>query len=617
MRKRWLIYILLIMLPVTRAGSQEIVTGLLSNRRLADFNNKPQLKEAKSDDTLLLPFTDDFSRDSLYPSPDKWSDRQVFVNNTYSVKQRSPGIATFDCLDETGKLYAEATTAVFASDRLTSQPIDLASLPGDSTYLSFLYEAGGIADMPERDDSLTLSFWAPEEKQWYSVWKTGGEPTDGFRTVMIPVKDPRYLRKGFRFMFTGYASLSGVVSEPSRAGNADQWNIDHVMLNKGRSRNDTVLHDVALTLPQKSLVKEYESMPWRHFRQAYLSVMSPTVVIYYRNNDTIVRNVTRHITIKDILKNVVVRDFDAGATNVPPQSSMQYDAPLLYTFNSSSADSALFLVTVSLITDDFDPKSNDTLRYYQRFGNYFAIDDGSAEAGYGIDGQGSRNAMVALRFRSFIADSVKALNICFNDAYGNANQIGFDIMVWADDNGKPGLLLGSTEGPVAATGTDLNGFVTYPFDKPVSVTGNFWIGWKQKRDIFLNAGLDMNTSPSARQYYSLSGSWEPSQAPGVVMMRPVMKGEGSSTSSDEGTLLNDLFRIYPNPTDGRTTLLASDRAPDDFFIDVVSMTGARVMSLDRTVNPDFSSLAAGNYMIIIRTREGKPLSLLRLIKVNR
>ena len=617
MRKRWLIYILLIMLPATQAVSQEIVTGLLFNRQLAGVKHKPQLKSTKGNDTLLLPFIDDFSGDSLFPSPDRWTDRQVFVNNTYSVKQPSLGIATFDCLDETGKLYAEATTAVFASDHLTSQPIDLASLPGDSTYLSFLYEAGGIADMPERDDSLTLSFWAPEEEQWYSVWKARGEATNGFRTVMIPVKDPRYLRKGFRFMFTGYASLSGVVSEPSRAGNADQWNIDHVMLDKGRSRNDTVLHDVALTLPQKSLVKEYESMPWRHFRQAYLSVMSPTAVINYRNNDTIVRNVTRHITIKDILENVVVRDFDAGATNVLTQTSMQYDAPLLYTFNSSSVDSALFLVTVSLITDDFDPKSNDTLRYYQRFGNYFAIDDGSAEAGYGIDGQGSRNAMVALQFRSFIADSVKALKICFNDAYGNTNQIGFDIMVWTDDNGKPGLLLGSTEGPVAATGTDLNGFVTYPFDKPVSVTGNFWIGWKQKRDIFLNAGLDMNTSPSARQYYSLSGSWEPSQAPGVVMMRPVMKGEGSSTSSDEGTLLNDLFRIYPNPTDGRTTLLASDRAPDDFFIDVVSMTGARVMSLDHTVNPDFSSLAAGNYMIIIRTREGKPLSLLRLIKVNR
>ena len=61
MSKKWLIYILLIMLPATRAGSQEIVTGLLFNRQLADYKNQPQLKNAKGTDTLLLPFTDDFA----------------------------------------------------------------------------------------------------------------------------------------------------------------------------------------------------------------------------------------------------------------------------------------------------------------------------------------------------------------------------------------------------------------------------------------------------------------------------------------------------------------------------------------------------------------------------
>ena len=616
MRKRWLIYILLIMLPATRAGSQEIVTGLLFNRQLADSKNQPQLKNAKGTDTLLLPFTDDFALESLYPSPEKWSDRHVFINNTYSVKQHSMGMATFDCLDEFGLLYDNVSTAVFAADSLTSLPLDLVLQPADSIWLSFLYEAGGVADMPEKDDSLTLSFWAPEEKRWYSIWRAEGGTTNGFRNVMIPIKESRFLKKGFRFMFTGYASLSGIVSDPSRAGNADQWNIDHVMLDKGRSVNDTVLHDVALTLPQRSLIKEYEAMPWRHFRQAYLSVMSPTAAINFRNNDTIVRNVTRHITIRDVLQNVVVRDFDAGAVNVEPLTAMKYDAPLIYTYNSSSTDSALFLVTVSLITDDFDPKTNDTIRYYQRFPDYFAVDDGTAEAGYGINGQGSRNAMVALKFRSFIPDSVKALKICFNDAYDNTNQGGFDIMVWADDNGKPGVLLGTTDGAVADPGTDLNGFVTYLFDKPVFVNGDFWVGWKQLSDKFLNAGLDLNTLLAGRQYYSLSGSWEPSQVQGTIMMRPVMRGTGSATSSDDGTLLNDLFMIYPNPSRGQVTLIASDQAPEDFIIDVISVTGARVMSLARTDHPDFSSLPSGTYMIIIKTREGKPVSLMRFIKIN-
>ncbi len=616
MKPKQLIYLIIASLAVLDASAQEVVTGLLSNRQLHDVRPGAFMKGAVAEAPITLPFSDDFSNDSIYPSTKRWSNQQVFINNTYSVHQLSQGIATFDCLDENGRLYENASKAVFAADQLTSREIDLEYLPSDNIWLSFLYEAGGVADMPENDDSLTLSFWAPGEQKWYSIWQTGGRPTDGFQRVMIPITDTRFLITGFRFMFTGYASLAGAVTEPSQAGNADQWNIDHVLLDRGRSKNDTVIHDVALTLPQRSLIKEYEAMPWRHFRQAYLSAMSPAASINYRNNDTIVRNVTRHITITDMITTAVVRDFDAGAANANPLSDVRYDAPLLYTYNNAITDSALFRVTVSLITDDFDPKQNDTIRYIQRFSDYFAIDDGTAEAGYGINGQGSRNAMAALRFRAFIADSVTGISICFNDAYNNANQRGFELMVWADDNGQPGVLLGSSDSPVASPGSELNGFVTYIFDKPVKVNDYFWIGWKQESETFLNAGLDLNTLPAGRQYFLISGSWQQSQIAGTIMMRPVMKGAGSATSSENGVLINDLFRIYPNPTKGEVTLLPSDKAPDDFIIDVISSSGTRVMSLDRTDHPDLGSLAAGNYMLLVKTRDGRPLSLLRVIIVK-
>ncbi len=616
MRRRWFIYILFAMLTSLHAPAQEVITGLSHNRQLTNAGGRPILKGAAAEEPILLPFSDDFSSDSLFPSSDRWTDIQVFVNNTFSVRQPSQGVATFDCLDEQGNLYTTANQAVFAADHLTSRAIDLEYLPADSLWLSFLYEAGGVADNPESGDSLTLSFWAPGEERWFSVWRTQGGTTDGFRRVMIPVTDTRYLMNGFRFMFTGYASLAGVIIEPSQAGNADQWNIDHVFLDKGRSKHDTVLHDVALTLPQRSLLKEYEAMPWRHFRQAFLSAMSPTAAINYRNNDTIVRNVTRHVSIKDMVTGAVVRDFDAGASNVSPLSDVKYDAPLLYTYNSDGTDTALFELSVWLITDDFDPKKNDTIRFIQRFTDYFAIDDGTAEAGYGINGQGSRNAMAALRFRSFIPDSVTGIRICFNDAFENSNQIGFEIMVWADDNGQPGVLLGTSDGATADPGTELNGFKTYNFDTPVRVTDYFWVGWKQNGEVFLNAGLDMNTPPAGRQYFMLGGIWQPSLSPGTVMMRPVMKGAGSPTSSNGETLINDLFRVYPNPSSGEVTLVASDGAPDDFVIDVISSSGAVVRSLDRTDRPDLSRLPSGNYMLMIRTREGRPLSLLRIILIK-
>ena len=63
---------------------------------------------------------------------------------------------------------------VFKSDQLTSQPLNLSYTPADNIWLSFFYQAGGLGDSPEPNDSLTLQFLAPEENKWYSVWKADG-----------------------------------------------------------------------------------------------------------------------------------------------------------------------------------------------------------------------------------------------------------------------------------------------------------------------------------------------------------------------------------------------------------------------------------------------------------
>ena len=105
--------------------------------------------------------------------------------------------------------------------------------------------------------------------------------------------------------------------------------------------------------------------------------------------------------------------FSAGATNINPLTNVDYNANLIYTFNTDNNDSALFRITCSLKTDDFDPKENDTISLLSDFKNYFAFDDGSSEGGYGINGLGSRNAMVAYRFKSFIQDTSKSNKYLF------------------------------------------------------------------------------------------------------------------------------------------------------------------------------------------------------------
>ena len=185
---------------------------------------KKGLTKGISADTAELPFFDDFSGNSIYPDPQKWDDNYVFINNTYSGKQITKGIATFDALDNRGRLYETSSPAGFRADRLTSKPINLDYPSSSNIWFSFLYEAGGLSDSPEPTDSLTLQFYSPGDTTWYSVWRTGGTEIRGFKNIIIPVTSPRWLKRGFRFRFVNYASLSKNLSDPSMIGNCDIWN---------------------------------------------------------------------------------------------------------------------------------------------------------------------------------------------------------------------------------------------------------------------------------------------------------------------------------------------------------------------------------------------------------
>ena len=310
-------------------------------------------------------------------------------------------------------MYSAANSTGFQADQLTSRPVNLKFNPTDNIFLSFFYQAGGLSDSPEVNDSLTLQFFAPVENKWYSVWKAIGTVDQRMKPTIIRIDNSRYLQKGFRFRFINYASLSANLSDPSMVGNCDIWNLDYVLLNKNRNAGDTVFADVAYTLPLRSLLKSHEAMPWKQFQKVYLQEMGSSMPVHYRNNDITTRNVTRDFEIWDVYKNTLAHSFTAGATNILPLTTVDYNASLVYTFSSSNPDSALFRVKASLKTDNFDPKNNDTLIYYQEFKNYFAFDDGTSEGGYGVNGLGSRNAMVAYKFVSYVQDTLRAIQDLF------------------------------------------------------------------------------------------------------------------------------------------------------------------------------------------------------------
>jgi hypothetical protein len=618
MIKQIISYFFLFFVCLEVSPAQEVVTGLESNYSIA--GNKSRFMTNRSivlADTLNLPLFDDFSGQSVYPDTRKWLDNYVFINNTYSDRQITQGIATFDALNQTGRLYETATSSGFKADQLTSKPINLDYPASQNIFLSFFYQPGGLSDPPEVNDSLTLQFFAPGEQQWYSVWRKGGSTDVRFKPAIIQINQSRFLKKGFQFRFINYASLSPNLIDPSMVGNCDIWNIDYVLLDKNRNSADTVFADVALTLPVRSLLKRYEAMPWKQFGHIYLQEMGSSIPVHYRNNDIITRNVTRNFEIWDVYRNSQSDFFSAGAANINPSTSVNYNANLVYTFNTPNTDSALFRITCSLKTDQFDPKSNDTLVYYQVFNNYFAYDDGTTEGGYGVNGLGSRNAMVAYRYVSYIQDTLRAIRICFNDSYLDANKRAFDLMVWDDNNGIPGNVIYTRENVMVEQGQVINGFYNYSLPEGVMVNSTFYVGWKQRSETFLNAGFDINTLHGGKQLYWLNGEWLQSQVKGSIMIRPVVGNPLKVTSIDETHFTKkDRIRLWPNPaTDYFTVNSDKIPVPELAYVSILDLSGRELIKVPLSERIDISSLHEGIY-IVITSYNGRSVGYNRLIKTR-
>ncbi len=618
MSGRLILYILIPFITLETSSAQEVVRGLLTNRALKTANDKASHSRKELLSTPLeLPFFDDFSGHTIYPDQGKWTDNSVFINNTFSDKQVSCGIATFDALDSDGNIYETADSKGFLADQLTSQPLNLTYTADDNVWMSFFYQAGGLGDSPESGDSLTLQFLSPDDNIWYSVWKAEGTADPTFRQVMIRINDTRYLKSGFRFRFSNYASLSASQNDLSMIGNCDQWNLDYVYINKNRNAADTVYNDVALTLPVRSALKNFEAMPWKQFREIELQEMGSAIGINYRNNDTITRNITKNFEIYDVYSNSVSYSFSAGASNIDPQSNVSYDANLVYTFNSSNSDSALFRIKAMLKTDQFDTKVNDTLIYYQVFKDYFAYDDGSAEAGYGINGLGSKNAMFAHKFTSYIPDTLRAINICFNESYDDENKVEFDLMVWDDNNGSPGNAVYTLEEVMVEQGSSINGFYTYRIPDKVPLNGDFYIGWRQRSEAFLNAGLDVNTPHNGKQFYFLNGQWQSSLVSGTVMIRPVVGNAIIITSVDDITDSRPAsLKIWPNPASDYFTIDTGDLIlSGNTTVSILDLQGREMKHSVLTGTVDISSLPVGAFIVV--TRQGnRTIGYSRLIKIK-
>lgn len=497
-------------------------------------------------DTLELPFFDDFSRRGQFPHPEFWIDEYAYINNTYTRNPVTIGVATLDAIDSGGELNGSSKLP-FESDFLTSAPINL-DYPGrEDIWLSFFYEPKGLGDEPEEWDSLTVQFFFPDSSSWETVWRSVGSPADTFQQVFIPVRDPRFLKKDFRFRFKNYASLPRVPGYDDMNNNADHWNIDYVYLDTARSSNVTAVNDVSMITSLGSLLKTYQSIPWKHFPKAYVTELRSNIDISYRNNDTTTRNVTRILKITN-LKDLKTDSVNGGTVNALPGRLNTFSFPCKYPFIFYEADSTVFEIQSYLLTDEQDYKWNDTVVRYQRFYNYYAYDDGSAENGYGLRGEGTANASIAYRFESFKPDTLRGVNMYFNRTLGDYSQNYFYLAVWDHDrvSNGPGELLYRMSGVRPEYPEGLNRFYTYTLDTILVVRDFFYVGWIKTTETMLNVGWDVGNNHRDKIFYNLGQGWVNTGFNGSLMVRPLMGGELSFPVAEK-EIPELRLEVYPNP----------------------------------------------------------------------
>jgi hypothetical protein len=542
--------------------SQEVVVGLQTNPVLQNLNIK---KNTTVGDTINLPFWDDFSDSAPFPKTTFWQDNFAFINSTYANNPPSLGFATMDLVDSQGNFYADAGfNKTFAADRLTSQPINLET--GSNIFISFYFRPQGNADAPEPTDSLTLEFYSPQTKKWASVWQTPGTFDHSFQFVSIPVNNPLYLQKGFQFRFTNYGSFGSQVF-PSLAANADQWNIDFVYLNKNRFASDSVFHDVALTSLMHSFLKDYESMPWQHFLTQPNKFINPTLTLGIKNNDNIIRLLNRlTVSVQETIGSGTVLTIETGSQNLPKYKEIAIEKDILINFPDNALDSARFLIQSQFFTDSYDSVQNNLTHYEQVFKNYYAYDDGTAEAGYGLMGTGTKYGKAAYKFYPEKPDGVIGVEIYFNKTFNDASNKYFFLDLWKQENGFPvDTAYFSLNSVRPEYENQLNQFHYYAFNDTVFVADTFYVGWQQTTEDLLNVGIDLNRNASQNLYYNIGNGWKPSQVEGAVMIRPVFCGHYIAPPAKKD--MNIPVKLYPTPA---KTFLTID-IPAEFMSQIINL----------------------------------------------
>ncbi|MGY6562120.1 MAG: T9SS type A sorting domain-containing protein [Luteibaculaceae bacterium] len=605
--------------------SGELLLPLIQNPLQKSKTNRSIYHVLRDDTPLELPFVEDFSLNrfpngNLPVESQYWIDNHAFRNFTYPINPITYWVATLDGLNAEGMPYnLNNPTAFGIADFLTSRKINLTGSANDSIYFSFFFQGKGIGNVPEPMDSLVLEFFSPLNNAWFKQWSTPGRAMDQFELVMIPIIADMFLHPEFQFRFKNYATLSG---------SFDHWHIDYILLDKNRSFNDTLPRDVAFKSGIKSLLRPYTSVPWSHYKINDSFFMVDTVSPVITNTDDALKNV-----VNAGMQIIRERDgnvdwnipFISNTFNFDPLSTFKLDFPIynnqssFVTFNTMVPDTFINYVVKHYATNATPPErltTNDTITHIQTFADYYAYDDGTAEAAYCINTNGS----VSIRYNTLVPDTLIGAYIHFAPARFDRRDFGFFLTVWNSILPIEEVTYRNFDFSFPRYVADvdslsgLNQFHFYAFDGPIPVDGEFFIGYTKPEPEPLNFGFDLNNNNNFNTFVSFGFEWTQAILQGAIMLRPAFKSDFNVlnvASLEKKSVVNKLF---PNPNKGLLQIvLAEPNAPHQ--VRVYSQLGKLVKEVNGDIGSaiNLQNLANGLYIVEVTNLWNKQIAREKII----
>ena len=591
-------------------SAQEVITG---------FNHGATPPTNSREATVLtLPFLEDFSSSRIYPDASLWADFNVYVNSGFPLNPVTRNAATFDVLDAQGRVYDYAISNPFIAEYLTSNTIRLDSVftpepraltPADSIYLSFYYQPQGNGNAPEAQDSLVLEFGIPNgiDTLWHHVWSTPGQTLasflaenggDYFKQVMIAITDANYLKPDFCFRFYNYASIANN-TQPTSRGNEDNWNIDFIYLDRGRMANNPSYPKVSIIDEGTTFLNKYRAMPYKHYRANPTACITEKFGIKISNLDKDPHDLVHHYAVDQVNGNQHYEYQSHNPFHLAPLTYCQPDSVSVAQLFSMDydRDSTSYIIRQYVCDSTCNPPLVDSLVYKQGFYNYFAYDDGIPELGFGVEP--SPGGAFAVKFELNEPDTIQGVQILFNHTLNDANNQYFDIVVWRDNNGKPGDEVYRLTSRKPIWDDQIYKFAYYKFGRRVRLNGVFYIGIVQQGSGLLNVGFDSSSDNSQNNYINVTGSWQQSGKHGAIMMRPVV-GARYYIGIDEIEDFNNMT-VYPNPASNTLHITGVSNGTSIIVYDI---TGRQVMTSSFANEINISHLHNGLYLLSVTTDEG-------------